>query len=326
MLIIIIIFVFTAAFLGCYAILSPIFNKADVIGRLRKYDSSKAPQGSSSDQNAKMHNVSELLRVILNTVKDVGNLKIFDRYRKNIQAELWKAHIPLKGEEFIVLSLAASLVSTFAAAAAAKNMVLAVPFAIAGWLIPGIFVKAKKKKRLKLLNEQLGDTIGIISNSLKSGYSFFQAIDTVTSEMSGIIAEEFAQLKKEINIGVNTETALENLVGRVESDDMELVVTAILIQRQIGGNLAEILDNISDTIRQRIRIKGEIKTMTAQGRISGIIIALIPLIMGLAMFVINPEYIKLLFTNNLGLAMVAASVVMELIGVVFIRKIVNIEL
>jgi tight adherence protein B len=136
---------------------------------------------------------------------------------------------------------------------------------------------------------------------------------------------EFKQLLKEVNLGVNTESALENLTGRVQSEDMKLVILAVLIQRQIGGNLSEILDNISDTIRSRIKVKGEISVLTAQGRISGVIISLLPVALGFAIFLMNPAYITVLFTEPLGMMMTGASVVMQLIGIFFIRKIIRIE-
>lgn len=139
------------------------------------------------------------------------------------------------------------------------------------------------------------------------------------------MADEFAKLQKEISLGVNTETALENMAGRVGSDDLELMVTAVLIQRQIGGNLAEILDNISETIRQRIRAKGEIRALTAQGRMSGWIIALLPFFLAVVISMISPEHIRTLITNPLGIFMIITALLMELLGIVFIRKIINVE-
>ena len=184
----------------------------------------------------------------------------------------------------------------------------------------------KIKKRIKGLNEQLGDAIVMISNSLKTGYSFFQAIDMVAGEMTGPISEEFSILQKEINLGLSTDKALENLSARVSSDDLELVITAVLIQRQVGGNLAEVLDNISATIRDRVRIKGEIKTVTAQGRMSGWVISLLPAGLCLLIYVINPQYMAVLFTRPLGIMMLVISVFMELLGIFFISRIVKIEI
>lgn len=325
MLYLIAVYSFITALVIVYILLSAIFNKGSVIKRLEKYNDRAAYKPNPAAKGKDIPSLKEFFQYLLYLTKDIGNLSIFSRYKKNVQAELAKAHILLRGEEFITLSLVISLVFAFIAAIGTRNVLISIVCFFMGWIVPMLYVKGKRKKRLKLLNDQLGDTIALISNSLKAGYSFFQAVDTVTSEMSGSIAEEFAQVKKEINLGVTTENALENLARRVGSDDLELVVTAILIQRQVGGNLAEILDNISDTIRHRIRIKGEIKAMTAQGRISGIIIALIPPVIGLAMSVINPGYISLLFKTSIGLILIGVSVAMELIGALFIRSIIKIE-
>ena len=139
------------------------------------------------------------------------------------------------------------------------------------------------------------------------------------------ISLEFQQILKEVNLGVNTEKALEDLSKRVQSQDLELIIMAVLIQRQIGGNLSEILDNISETIRSRIKIKGEIKILTAQGRISGIIISLLPVALGVVLYFINPSYISELFKNPLGWAMIALAIAMQGMGIFLIRRIIRIE-
>lgn len=264
--------------------------------------------------------------------KTIGNARMLDGYKKTIQMQLTRAHILLKSEEYITVCLI--LFSIFAllvfvitrSMPLSSSLLFAIAAGIAGWLAPNFVIKNRIKKRIKYLNEQLCDAISLISNSLKAGYSFFQSIDIVAKEMSGPIAEEFSLLQKEINLGLSTEKALENLVGRISSDDLELVVTAVLIQRQVGGNLSEVLDNISSTIRERIKLKGEVKTVTANGRMSGLIISLLPPILGFILYLINPGHISLLFTNPIGIAIVVFSVLMELIGIYFIGKIVKVEM
>jgi tight adherence protein B len=278
-----------------------------------------------AQEGQEKRNFNRIIKNLLSSGKEIGNLGIFNGYKKNIQAQLIKAHIPLKGEEFITLCIISAITFMIVFFIVSKSIITGLTLGTIGWYLPILFVKSKKKKRIKLLNDQLGDAISLISNSLKAGYSFFQAIDATSTEMSGSIAEEFAQVKKEINLGLSTEYALENLVKRVESDDLELMITAILIQRQVGGNLAEILDNISETIRERIRIKGEVKTLTAQGRMSGLIISILPPAMGVVLALINPKHIGVLFTSKLGLMMVGISIIMELLGIYFINQIVKIE-
>jgi tight adherence protein B len=148
----------------------------------------------------------------------------------------------------------------------------------------------------------------------------------VAEEMTGPIAEEFGILKKEVNLGLNTEKALENMTGRVSSEDLELVVTAVMIQRQVGGNLSEVLDNITATIRDRVKIKGELKTITAQGKISGLVISLLPLILCGLIFLISPKMMSLLFTTAMGQIMIGVALFMETIGIILIRKVVKIEI
>ncbi|MCX8131885.1 MAG: type II secretion system F family protein [Clostridia bacterium] len=263
--------------------------------------------------------------------KKIGNARFLDGYKKNIQMKLTRAHILLKPEEYITVCLffftAAALVTFLITSKEAFNraILLSVGAGMIGWLLPTFFLKSKIKRRLKQLNDQLCDAITLISNSLKAGYSFFQAVDTVAKEMNGPISDEFLLMQKEVNLGTTTEKALENLVARVDSDDLELVVTAVLIQRQVGGNLSEVLDNISTTIRERIKIKGEIRTVTAQGRMSGIIISLLPPALGLILFVVNPQHVGMLFNNPIGLGILVFSIFMELIGIYFITQIVKID-
>ncbi len=165
----------------------------------------------------------------------------------------------------------------------------------------------------------------MLSNSLKAGYSFLQAMELVSREIGDPLSCEFEKCLKEMSLGLATEEALEHAALRMGCPDFDLVVTAVLIQRQVGGNLSEILDTIAHTIRERIRIQGEIRTLTAQGKISGMVIGLLPLVLALFVFIINPDYIKPLFVEPLGRAMLGLGVMGQVMAMVIIRKIVNIE-
>ena len=148
----------------------------------------------------------------------------------------------------------------------------------------------------------------------------------MVDELKEPFSKEFGKLLKEMTLGISTEEAFKGMLDRVESEDLKLLVNAILIQKDIGGNLAEILDNISETIRERQKIKNEVKTLTAQGRLSGIIITLMPVILGLLIYMFNKEYIMLLFTTTIGLVMLGTAFVSQVIGIFMIRKIVDVEL
>ena len=165
-----------------------------------------------------------------------------------------------------------------------------------------------------------------MANALKSGYSFLQAADVVGREMPAPIGPEFSQVVRETRVNIAMEDALANLLDRIESPDLDLVVTAVLVNAQVGGNLPQVLDSISSTIRQRIRLRGQVRTLTAQGRMSGLIIGLLPVGLGLFIAVIAPEFIGLLFTHPLGWGMLGAAVVlMETLGIIVIRRIVRVE-
>ncbi len=248
------------------------------------------------------------------------------QWSRLMEHKLIQAGIPLRGSEFIVICVGSALAGFVVIFLLSGGSLLrALVGAFVGCFIPLVVLRIKIDKRAKAFNEQLGDSLILVANSLRTGYSFMQAIEMVSREMPQPISDEFGRVLKEMGLGVPTEQAMNNLAKRVNSDDLDLVVTAVLIQRQVGGNLAEVLDNIAGTIRERVKIKGQIKTLTAQGRISGIIISLLPVGIGSVIYLINPEYISLLFTHPLGKAMLAAGVVSQLMGIMFIRKIVNIE-
>ncbi|MDK2821780.1 MAG: tight adherence protein [Clostridia bacterium] len=254
----------------------------------------------------------------------IGKIFATRSFTKKIEEELSKADIPLRGEEFIVINLLTLLFSgTIGYLINGKGASLVM--AVVGGIGPFLYIKRKKKLRIEYINSQLGDCLTVMTNSLRAGYSLQQTMDLVSREMTGPLAMEFYKTLREINFGTPIEKALENLARRVESKDIDLMITAVLIQRQIGGNLAEILDNISHTLRERIRITGEIKTLTAQGRISGLIIGLIAPVIFSILLIINPDYINVLLEKQIGLYILFGGIISELVGVVLIKKIVNIE-
>jgi tight adherence protein B len=197
--------------------------------------------------------------------------------------------------------------------------------AAAGYILPMLMLSIKETRRIKQFNDQLADALILAANSLRTGYSFLQAIEMVSREMPAPIGVEFARLQKEISLGVTTEEALANMGTRLESGDLDLVLTAVLIQRQVGGNLAEVLDNIAGTIRERIKLRGEVKTITAQGRVSAIIIGALPFFMLAIMYMLNPKYIGVLFTHPVGNILLGVALAGQVVGMLVLRKIVSVE-
>lgn len=303
-----------------YQLLLPLLGREAPMERLGKFVNPAEAAGESPKPRKQ-----EYRQGIGVLARGIARSGMFGNYRANLRKTLVRANILMKPEEFIAFQVIAFLAGFLVGLMAMGAGLVPFVTALAGVSMPSVFVRNRIRNRLKFINNQLGDTIAILSNALKAGHSFFQAVDSVSREMTGPIAEEFIKLQKEINFGVNTETALENMVARVGSDDLELMVTAVLIQRQIGGNLAEILDNISSTIRQRVKMKGEIKALTAQGRMSGWVIGGLPFVLAGMMAVMSPDQLKLLISEPLGFVMIGIALVSEGIGIFLVKKIVNVE-
>lgn len=196
-----------------------------------------------------------------------------------------------------------------------------------GYFAPRMWVLRLKAKRQTLFNEQLADVVTLMSGSLKSGYSLLQAMELVAREAPQPIAGEFDRVVREVGLGLSPEEALANLVERMQSEDLELLVTAINVQREVGGNLVEVLDTIANTIRDRVKLIGEVKVLTAQQQYSGYIIALLPIVLALMLGVINPSYMLGVFqdTTWCGWTMLGCSGIMIFSGFLAIRGIVNIK-
>jgi tight adherence protein B len=253
-----------------------------------------------------------------------GRLFIPSKLTNKFEAELNKADIALKGEEFMGLMLILIFAGGMLTTIVTRNPVFGLFTAVLGGYLPLFGLRRARMKRLNKFNGQIGDALVIMANAMRSGFSFLQAMDMVCKELPAPISKDFGSALQEMNWGTPTEEALLNMASKTNSEDLELVITAVMIQRQVGGNLAEVLDSIASTIRERVRIKGEIKTLTAQGRISGLVIGLLPIFLTAAIYFISPEYIKVLFVNKIGLLLVFIAVMSQVLGLTIISKIVNI--
>jgi tight adherence protein B len=245
--------------------------------------------------------------------------------KPSLAEQLAKADLKLRTSEFFMIQVGCVL---------ALGLIFLLRFgvswqplaaAVAGYFAPGFYVRHRQKARIKAFNNQLGDTLTLLSNALKAGYSFAQAIDTVSKNAVPPISDEFARAVREMNLGGSVEEALQNMLRRIDSPDFDLVVTAVSIHRTVGGNLAEILDNISHTIRERIRIKGEISTLTAQARASGQIITFLPIVLAVFMYFVTPTYFKPMTENFIGWILIGIAGFMIFLGNLIISRIVAIE-
>ena len=247
-------------------------------------------------------------------------------FAQNLTIQLARANLKLTPGEYIVLNIASILGTGLLAFIIMHcNLILTFAGLVVGFFLPRFYVKFRQSRRLSDFNGQLGDAINLLANGLRSGYSLLQAMDAVAREMPAPMSEEFQRVVREIGLGVSSERAMNNFLRRVPSDDLDLMITAINVQHEVGGNLAEILETISHTIRERVRIKGEIRVLTAQGMISGYVISFLPLGLGLILYAMNPKYIGRMFEEPCGIAMIAVGTISTVIGYIAIRKIVSIE-
>jgi len=248
------------------------------------------------------------------------------RVSENLSTQLARADLKLTVGEFLVLQLLAAMAAGAAGYFLSGAIVIGILALVLGWFAPRWFMSYRQGARLRAFNDQLGDALNLMVNGLRSGYSIMQAMEAVSREMAPPLAAEFSRVVQEVQIGLSLDQALSNMLRRIRSDDLDLVVTAINVQREVGGNLAEILDVISFTIRERVRIKGEIRALTAQGRYSGYVISLLPICLVLVLFVVNKPYVSQLFTSGwCGWAMVVCGLLMIGTGFIAIQKIVAIE-
>lgn len=258
---------------------------------------------------------------------------------KNLATELARANLKWTVAEFWAMNVISVILSAAIFWVIYGGFILPLIGGAIGFFLPKFYLKMRQSGRLKQFNNQLGDGIQLMANGLRAGYSLLQAMDAVAQEMPAPISTEFGRVVREIGLGVDYERAFNNLLRRVPSDDLDLMITAINVQSEVGGNLAEILEIIGFVIRERVRIKGEIKVLTAQAQISGYVISALPIVLGFILYAMNPEYIgRMIFTCSsrgvgpddlcsqpCGWIMVAIGLLGITIGFFIMKKITDIE-
>jgi tight adherence protein B len=253
---------------------------------------------------------------------------LFKGDNESLGLQLERADMSLQPGEFIALKIGLALVSFIAPVFVIPGITAWIVGAVAAvvlYNLPRFYLNHKLKARVDKLNAQLPEALSIISNALKAGFGLLQALDNAADQLSHPISTEFERTIHEMNVGSSAEEALVALTERAGSYDLDIVVTAILVQRTVGGNLGEILDTVADTMRERIRIRGEIKTLTAQQKLTGLVIGFIPIGVGVLFQIMSPGYIEPLFTTFIGRFMIGMAVVLEVVGVMIINRILNIE-
>jgi len=241
--------------------------------------------------------------------------------------ELARADLKFKVAEYFALVFIATIATAVIAYLIQPYIASLAIGGIVGFFAPRFYVRRQQAVRLTKFSEQLADMLNLMVNGLRAGYSTMQAMEAISRELPSPISDEFRRVVQEMQIGISMDKALENLLRRIPSEDLDFVVTAINVQRQVGGNLSEILDTISFTIRERVRIKGEIRVMTAQVRTSGAVLALIPVFLAIALWFVSPEYIGSFFDRGpvCGWSAVGTIVGMIVSGYFVMMKIADIE-
>lgn len=239
--------------------------------------------------------------------------------------DLARADLKLKSSEWVLGIIGTGIIVGLLAALRFGTVIAFLPCPVLVWFASGFVLRFLQAKRKRAFDKQLGDTIILLSNALKAGYSFAQAVSTVSKTASPPIADEFSRATREMALGISVDDALNHMVKRNVSEDFDLMVTAVQIHRIVGGNLAEILDTIAHTIRERVRIKGEIRSLTAQARASGWIITVLPLALAGMLTVISPDYFNPMFHQTLGIVMLGIGGFSMAVGFALIQKIVKIE-
>jgi tight adherence protein B len=244
----------------------------------------------------------------------------------NLSLLFQQADSPIRGETFFGISIACAVLAVVGAWVGRSPSPLYPVFGLIGGLMPFCWLLLRRRARFKKFAKQLPDALELIGRALRSGHSVAQGLHVVVEEMPAPIGAEFGRAYEEQNLGVPIEQSLKSMLKRMPNLDLKFFVTAVAIQRQAGGDMAEILDKISYIIRERFKIMGQVQALTGEGRISGIVLMALPIVLFFAVYYLNPDYVMLLFTEELGRKMIAVAAVLQVLGAVAIKKIVNIKI
>ena len=247
-------------------------------------------------------------------------------FAANIATQLARADLKFTVSEYVLFNIATTLLGFLILLLLKRDPFLALLGGVAGYFLPRLWVRRRQNKRIKDFGNQLGDTIMLLANSLRSGYSLLQSMETVARELPPPVSTEFDRIVREVGLGLSYEQSMNNMLRRVPSDDLDLMITAINVQHEVGGNLSEILETIGFTIRERVRIQGEIRTLTATQVGTGIIVGSLPFVVGLILYFINADYLLSMFREPCGWAMIVLILLLLLLGYSIIRKIVRIDI
>ena len=248
-------------------------------------------------------------------------IRVSDKFRESLDL----ARVNMGPEEFVFLWIVVAFFPALIALVISGRLLVMIMLAFVCAFLPLLYLRNKINKQRVLFERQLGDALMVLANAIRAGFSFPQALSNVASDLSDPISREFLSVSRDLQLGGDLEASMLKVAERMGSEDLRLITTAVVIQRQVGGNLAEILDTISQTIRDRLAIKRSVKALTAQGRISGKIIGAMPIFLLAIITLINPTYAEPLFATTIGIVLLIFSALIEICGFAWIKKIVNIK-
>ncbi len=278
-------------------------------------------------RNLKNEDLPEVLKSeLLSDVPPLNRLLSRLNFAVQIDRRIRQADIDMRVGTFVLLSLSLYAIGIVAGNILHWPAVLSISLGVALFLVPNIYINVKRRLRIKRFMNHFPDALEMFARSLRAGHSFTGAIQLVAQEMPEPIGPEFKKVFEEQNLGIPLRQALVGMTDRVDVLDVKFFVTAILVQRETGGNLAEIIDKISHVIRERFRIQGQLKVFTAQARMSGVILSVLPIAIAVMIQILNPEYLKPLWYERTGKILVLAAVILQILGMLAIRRIIRIKI
>lgn len=314
----IIVFVSVVACVGTLALVFQDFGSTKAEDRLQVLTGGKAgenQENSLTKEDLFKEGVSGLSGIFSNILRRFSNFKLL----------FVQADSPIGVETFGLISVACAAVGVGGAFFGNAPPPMYPFCGLVAGMLPLVWLMMRRKSRFKKFAAQMPDAMELVARALRSGHSLASGLHVVVEEMPDPISKEFLQAYEEQNLGVPIDVALKNIFSRIPNTDYKFFVTAVAIQRQSGGDLAEILDKIGHIIRERFRIMGQVQALTGEGRISGIVLMALPIALFFAVYYLNPEYVSLLFTEELGRKMIAAAAVLQVFGAIAIKKIIEIK-
>lgn len=309
-------------------------RKVAVQERIQAYTSTQLTTGLLGQADEGELELSPVGRIL----RRLFGKNYFDRIEEN----LIRADLPLRPSEYIltrlVLGAALFLIGQLRVGSLAGGILLGV----VGFMVPYVHMKVRQSRRTNKFNEQLANVLLLMTNSLRAGYSFVKALEVAATEMLPPISKEFGKIFREVNLGFTMEEAMQRAAKRIGSEDFNVVVSAYLVQKEVGGSLADVMEKVAETIRERFKLQGEIRVMTSQGKLSGLVVGFLPIVVGILLYYVAPGYLGQLVDKSVsvslpvpflgaetkvpvGYFLLTFGFIWQVIGVLAIWRIVNIK-